>query len=306
MLFSCCYKPRIIEDYIVDKTLGIGVFGKVKLGIHKESGKQIALKILNRNDYRSAIMNSFLTEVAALDKLNHHRIVKMYFHSYCNYKRKYLRFKRGVAVIGMELSRGALNTCLYTHFSFIVATTLFHQLLDAIEYCHSHNICHRDIKPSNILISHDYGLLLGDFGLSHLTCNKCSSICGSQIYMAPEIMNSFNPYDGKKVDIWSATVCYFYFLTIQYPFIVACVVDKSFVSIANGDWSNIIQKFKQITPECIDILTNGLCVNINKRYSAKMFLNTINKSYIDNNSVKEELTFRLSRNKKGTLYCHHR
>jgi serine/threonine protein kinase len=59
------------------------------------------------------------------------------------------------------------------------AKTLVYQLLDALEYCHSHSVIHRDIKPSNLLYMYNpeigSGMLkLADFGLSRTCCNNSS------------------------------------------------------------------------------------------------------------------------------------
>ena len=37
---------REFGEYIIGKTLGEGTFGKVKLGIHKGTGQNVAIKIL--------------------------------------------------------------------------------------------------------------------------------------------------------------------------------------------------------------------------------------------------------------------
>lgn len=78
---------------------------------------------------------------------------------------------------------------------------------------------HRDIKvfiieiqPENLLLTTNGpdGLLkLADFGISRiLTDKELNTICGTPIYMAPEIWR-MEPYN-EKVDIWSIGVVTYY------------------------------------------------------------------------------------------------
>ena len=64
------------------------------------------------------------------------------------------------------------------------------QLRDGIQYLFSKNIIHRDLKPQNILIDDNHNLIITDFGLAKHFHNDemMETMCGSPLYMAPEIM----------------------------------------------------------------------------------------------------------------------
>ena len=92
----------------------------------------------------------------------------------------------------------------------------------------SKDIVHRDLKPQNILLSHDgktknpqpadIRLKIADFGFArHLqTTSLADTLCGSPLYMAPEIIERRN-YD-HRVDTWAIGVMTYICLTGTPPF----------------------------------------------------------------------------------------
>lgn len=99
------------------------------------------------------------------------------------------------------------------------AVYVFRQLMCAMEYCHSFNICHRDLKPENILLSEMGEIKIIDFGMAALHQNdqKLRTPCGSPHYAAPELFKS-RTYRGDKADVWSMGVVLFAMLARYLPF----------------------------------------------------------------------------------------
>ena len=91
----------------------------------------------------------------------------------------------------------------------------FKQLVRGVAYMHSQGIAHRDIKPENLLLSEDGQLKITDFGVSHVVFHegeddylkKCSGLCGSEPYMAPEVHTS-KEYHGFPLDVWGCGIVY--------------------------------------------------------------------------------------------------
>ena len=84
----------------------------------------------------------------------------------------------------------------------------FQQMSSAIAYLHGRKICHRDLKPENVLLcsAEDQNpvLKLTDLGLSKLAEETVlKTICGTKIYMAPEILRKEVEVYSFKVDCWA-------------------------------------------------------------------------------------------------------
>jgi protein-serine/threonine kinase len=103
----------------------------------------------------------------------------------------------------------------------------FKQLIQGIHYLHNNGIAHRDIKLENLLITSDSKLKITDFGVSEVFCGThpglresggqcgqnmgeirlCSpGICGSEPYIAPEVLAKKGVYDPRALDVWSSAI----------------------------------------------------------------------------------------------------
>lgn len=100
------------------------------------------------------------------------------------------------------------------------ALKYFRQLLSAVGYCHSFNICHRDLKPENILLTKNLEVKVADFGMAALhqtPDHRLQTSCGSPHYAAPEVIKA-TFYRGDKADIWSMGVILYASLAGYLPF----------------------------------------------------------------------------------------
>jgi protein-serine/threonine kinase len=108
---------------------------------------------------------------------------------------------------------------------------LFKQLIQGVSYLHSNGIAHRDIKLENLLITKDSKLKITDFGVSEVFCGthpglreaggQCGQnmgelrlcapgICGSEPYIAPEVLAKKESYDPRALDVWSSAIIMIY------------------------------------------------------------------------------------------------
>lgn len=84
------------------------------------------------------------------------------------------------------------------------------QILEGVNFLHANEVVHRDLKPSNILLHLDHDRLrvakIADFGNSKRDRDgRMQSYTGTNVYMAPEILQGCGPYT-KAVDLWAVGI----------------------------------------------------------------------------------------------------
>lgn len=72
-------KTRTIGDYILQKSIGEGTFGKVKLGEHKLTREKVAVKILEKKRIVDvADVERVSREIHILKLIRHPSIIQLY------------------------------------------------------------------------------------------------------------------------------------------------------------------------------------------------------------------------------------
>jgi serine/threonine protein kinase len=137
-------------------------------------------------------------------------------------------------------------------------------ILTGLKSLHDLKYIHRDIKLQNILINNENGKTvpyLCDFGLSKLDHNGAKTVCGTKIYMAPEIYNAYlngSPaiYD-KSADIWSIGILAYRLLNGKMPYNSSTDISQMFKS----------QKFTLVKEVSLDAQSFlQCCLQTEKKY----------------------------------------
>eukprot|EP01135_Chromosphaera_perkinsii_P012398 Nk52_evm9s2657 gene=Nk52_evmTU9s2657 len=192
-----------VDGYTLVETLGQGSYGSVKLGVHKNRGDEIALKIINLAQLGECGLREVQREINVHKRVNHPNIIK-----FVTLIPSPLRY-----YIVMEYSSGGeLFEKIEPDYGVhpTLAHFYFRQIVGATRYLHSVGIAHRDIKPENILLDSFGNVKLSDFGLSTLFRFKgkereLSRKCGTPPYVAPEVLNE-DSYKAEPTDVWSCGV----------------------------------------------------------------------------------------------------
>jgi len=176
------------DFYDLKESLGKGKYGLVKKGIHKKSGREVAVKIVKKKDLSLKDQELLKREIEVLKVCQHPNIIRFYdvFEN------------SDYIYIVMEYLKGGdfFNYLESKNFKISEerAKTIAHQIATAIYYLHSFGIAHRDLKPENILMvdsNPDSAVKLVDFGLSKTfgPQETCMEPFGTLCYVAPEILS---------------------------------------------------------------------------------------------------------------------
>ena len=207
---------KFSDLYEMKEVIGKGKFGVVNLGIHKKTGQQVAIKILNKENIRTLEDKELVQIEIGILKLCHHpNIVRLLDHLENNdYIYIVTEYIEG-GTLGQYFKKKKFN------FSERQATNIMSQIASGVKYLQQYGIVHRDLKPDNIMITqqNDFGVIkIMDFGLSKIISPNERMVdgYGTLSYVAPEVLLR-TPYN-KEVDIWSMGVILFYMLTGKLPF----------------------------------------------------------------------------------------
>ena len=250
---------KIICDFIIKEKLGEGTFGKVRLGINRQTEETVAIKILDKKKIiKERDKKRIEKELNILKSLRHPNIVHLYADIETNANIYIImEYIKGIELIHYISSNSKLSeeeACFY-----------FRQIISAIEYLHKLKIAHRDIKPENMIIENETKIIkLVDFGLSNYYNTKTemlSSACGSPSYAAPEMLYG-KKYSASPIDIWSCGIVLYAMICGYLPF-------------DEPDYNILYKKIKEgkfkiplhVSPNAKDLIKNLLVNNPKKRYT---------------------------------------
>ena len=243
--------------------LGQGAFGTVELAT--DGKKQIAIKCIEKNHIVQENMGIQVSkEVSILKQLKHKNIVCI----------EEVLMSSGYLYIIMEYVKGGELFSKITQIGGKIPEDLckqyVYQICDALEYCHNLNVCHRDIKPQNILLDEKDNIKLVDFGFATIMemedttdfdefnrgmeaqsykMRETHTLCGTDAYMAPELV-SRKKYMGDKADIWAMGTVAYFLVTGSLPFkkfdVKRLVYNTLYMNLEQKDF---ISKCLDVVPE---------------------------------------------------------
>lgn len=211
-------------EYNSKDIIGHGAFAVVFKGRLKENPTStVAIKsIVKKNLAKSQnLLGKEINILKELTKLHHENVVALLdCKESSNYVFLVMEYCNGGDLADYLQAKGTLSEDTIRLFLI--------QLADAMKALYVKGIVHRDLKPQNILLSHsgpklhakpsEIKLKIADFGFARFLQEgvMAATLCGSPMYMAPEVIMSLQ-YDAKA-DLWSIGTIVFQCLTGKAPF----------------------------------------------------------------------------------------
>eukprot|EP00039_Didymoeca_costata_P012142 m.173781 g.173781 ORF g.173781 m.173781 type:complete len:573 (-) comp15394_c2_seq1:70-1788(-) len=263
---------RLVDEaYDIKKKIGDGNFAVVKQCIHRNSGKQYALKIIDKSKTRGVKETKMIeNEVKTMRTIDHPNCVAL-IDVYDTPEELFLVLE---LVEGGDLFDRIVEKGKYEEPA---AKLLVRDLATAIQHMHSKQIIHRDLKPENLLVTVDNNgydrIKLADFGLSLVVDKPLHTVCGTPTYVAPEIISETPEGYGLKVDLWATGVIAYILLCGFPPFAAANKAQNDlFRKIRSGKFSFPSPYWDKISHEAKDLIRKLLLVNPKERYDANQLL----------------------------------
>ncbi|WFD24423.1 non-specific serine/threonine protein kinase [Malassezia equina] len=227
-----------VGEYVLDREIGKGSFAQVYRAHHQQPPYQlVAVKSVTRSKLSPKLLENLEGEISILKSMRHTNIVDLrdciytneHIHLIMEYcpggdLSLYIRKHGDVAPWDGDAALNPLAAAQRTKFPHpedgglhdTMVRSFLAQLVSAVRFLRSKDIVHRDIKPQNLLlqIPDDECLASGhpseipqikvaDFGFARSlpAASLAKTLCGSPLYMAPEILR-YEKYDAKA-DLWS-------------------------------------------------------------------------------------------------------
>ncbi|XP_048228198.1 mitogen-activated protein kinase kinase 9 [Ricinus communis] len=201
--------------------IGHGNGGTVYKVRHRKTSQVYALKVVHADTDDALVRRQVFREMEILRRTDSPYIV----HCHGIYEKP----TGDIAILMEYMDLGTLDTLSQKEgtFSESKLAHIARQVLNGLNYLHTHKIIHRDIKPSNLLVKKgmEMEVKISDFGVSKIMCrtlDACNSYVGTCAYMSPE---RFDPdtyggnYNGYAADIWSLGLTLLELYLGHFPFL---------------------------------------------------------------------------------------
>ncbi|XP_064603688.1 serine/threonine-protein kinase D3-like isoform X2 [Liolophura sinensis] len=265
------HKPDVSQLYQIypDDVLGSGQFGIVYGGKHRKTGREVAIKVIDKMRFPTKQEAQLKNEVSILQNLHHPGVV--------NLEMMFETAER-IFVVMEKLQGDMLEMILSSprgRLSERVTKFLISQILVALKHLHSKCIVHCDLKPENVLLSSESAfpqVKLCDFGFARIIGEKSfrRSVVGTPAYLAPEVLKS-KGYN-RSLDMWSVGVIIYVSLSGTFPFNEDEEISDQ---IQNAAFMYPTNPWREISQEAIDLISNLLQVKMRKRFTVDKSLSHV-------------------------------
>ncbi len=256
------------EDcYDWGKQIGIGTFSVIHESVNREDNEVYAVKRIPRVDLWEEDAVALQSEISCLKEVS---------SCECIVRLREVFDETDFTYMVMELLTGGylidkiIEKEFYDEQEGLIVSK---RLITAVGYCHEHRIAIRDLKPENMLLveGSDTDVKLTDFGYAKkvLQPNSLTTVCGTEGFVAPEIIEHSPQYD-VECDVWSLGVVIYILLGGYRPF--RGEGEDCLEKIRYGEYSFHRKYWTHISDEAKHLISCMLTVDVSQRITAKQAL----------------------------------
>ncbi|KAL8516050.1 hypothetical protein ACS0TY_014648 [Phlomoides rotata] len=214
---------KTINEYVRERKIGAGSYGKVVLYRSRLDGIHYAFKAFHKSHLlklrvapSETAMTDVLREISIMKVLSHPNIVNLVEvidDPTADHLYMVLEYVEGKWVSEDTGPSGGLGEA--------TARKYLRDVVSGLMYLHAHNIVHGDIKPDNLLVTSSGTVKIGDFSVSQVFENDNDELRrspGTPVFTAPECCLGLT-YHGKASDTWAVGITLYYMVLGKYPFL---------------------------------------------------------------------------------------
>uniref|UniRef100_A0A4W5RSX9 Protein kinase D4 n=1 Tax=Hucho hucho TaxID=62062 RepID=A0A4W5RSX9_9TELE len=250
-----------VYQIFTDEVLGSGQFGVVYRGTHRQSGRSVAVKVIDKTRFPTKQERQLRNEQAILQNLSHLGVVLL---------EGMFETLEHVFVVMEKLHGDMLEMILSNEKGRLPERTtrfLVTQILEALRYLHFKHIAHCDLKPENVLVATPDPfpqVKLCDFGFARIIGEKSfrRSVVGTPAYLAPEVI-SIHGYN-RSLDMWAVGVVLYVSLSGTFPFNEDEDISQQ---ITNAAFMYPRLLWANISLQAVSLINNLLQVSVRRRFS---------------------------------------
>jgi len=253
------------EDvYEWGRQIGIGTFSVIHECTHFDTEDLYAVKRIPRVDLWEEDAEALRSEISSLKMVAECSCIVALHEVFDEVDFTYMVMERLMG--GYLIDKIIEKECYDEPEGLIVAK----RLLTGVAHCHERRIAIRDLKPENVLLveGSDTRVKITDFGYAKkvLQPNSLSTVCGTEGFVAPEIIEH-NPEYDVECDIWSLGVLIYVVLGGYRPF--RGEGDECMEKIRYGIFSFHKKYWSHVSDEARSLIKQMLTVDAQDRITAQ-------------------------------------
>jgi serine/threonine-protein kinase ULK/ATG1 len=254
-----------------NQPIGRGSFATVWKGRDEKTRATVAVKEMSTKGLQPKLREALELEITVLRNANHRNIMTLVdVVDDLRTEQVYLilEYCAGGDLSEFIRKRGRVSEAVAKHFMT--------QLASGLSAMRLQSLVHRDLKPQNLLLSERSSratLKIADFGFARYIQphgGMADTVCGSPLYMAPEILK-YRKYDAKA-DLWSVGAILFEMVVGKVPFTGQNQV-QLLHNIERSDARIPTRIAETLSPECVALMRSLLRRDPRERLGFDAFFN---------------------------------